>query len=377
MKSKVAFLSLVSLLFTFAATAQEIENDDMYFNSKDRAKLNAAKASDVSYTASIKKNKKEKEVEAEPVNPTDSYSARNVNPEYQARTNAETAQSDNEDYFVNNYHYNNASNFNNWNNNFNRWYSNPWYGGNYYDPFINSWNTPYYGSYYDSWGNPWRNPYYRSGWSSSFSYHWGSSWDYGWGMNFGYGNYGYVNPYYNAWAGNPYYGGYSPWGSYSYYGWGYPSHVIVVESGNRNGPVYGKRGSRSGELSRTAGSGGNNRSYNRGLVDSNDGGRTTTGGRMSTNTSRTQSDYYNRSWRTQSNTNSSYNNQNSNYSNPNSGNSNTRSSWESNTRSSWSNGDSNTRSSGSSGGRTSSGSGSSSGSSGGSSSGSRSSGRGH
>ncbi|WP_276367114.1 hypothetical protein [Chryseolinea sp. H1M3-3] len=372
MKSKVAFLGLVSLLFTFAATAQEIENDDMYFNSKDRAKLNAARASDVSYTASIKKNKKEKEIEAEPVNPTDSYSARNVNPEYQARTNAETAQADNEDYFVNNYHYNNASNFNNWNNNFNRWYSNPWYGGNYYDPFINSWNTPYYGSYYDSWGNPWRNPYYRSGWSSSFSYHWGSSWDYGWGMNFGYGNYGYVNPYYNAWAWNPYYGGYSPWSSYSYYG--YPSHVIIVEPGHRNGPVYGKRGSRSGERSRTAGNG-NNRSYNRGLVESNDGGRTTTGGRMSTNTSRTQSDYYNRSWRTQSNTNSSYNNENSGYSNPNSGNTN-RSSWESNTRSSWSNGDSNTRSSGSSG-RSSTGGGSSSGSSGGSSSGSRSSGRGH
>ncbi len=102
MKSKVALLSLVSFLFAFAASAQGVENDDMYFNSKDRAKLNATKASEVSYTASIKKNKKEI-VEDEPVNPTDSYSARNVNPEFAARSNSETAQADNEDYFVNNY----------------------------------------------------------------------------------------------------------------------------------------------------------------------------------------------------------------------------------------------------------------------------------
>ena len=79
MKSKVVILSLVSLLFTVAASAQGIENDDMYFNSKDRAKLNAAKATEVS--ASIKKSKKAT-VADEAVNPTDSYSARNVNPEY-------------------------------------------------------------------------------------------------------------------------------------------------------------------------------------------------------------------------------------------------------------------------------------------------------
>ena len=57
MKSKGVLLSLVSLLFTVAALAQGIENDDMYFNSKDRAKVNAAKASEVS--ASIKKTKKQ------------------------------------------------------------------------------------------------------------------------------------------------------------------------------------------------------------------------------------------------------------------------------------------------------------------------------
>jgi hypothetical protein len=366
MKSKVALLSLVSLLFTFASVAQEIENDDMYFNSKDRAKLNAAKASQASYTASIKKTKKEvvEEEEETAANPTDSYSARNVNPEYEARTNSETAQADNEDYFVNNYQYNNASKFNNWNNNFNRWYSNPWYGGNYYDPFISSWNSPYYGSYYDTWGSPWGNPYYRSGWSSSFSYHWGSSWNYGWGMNFGFGNQ-YYNPY-NAWGWSPY--GYSPWGHSYYGGWGYPTQVVIVESGNRYGPAYGKRGSRSSEVGREYVNSRSGRSSNRGDLANPDTNRPNTGGRVGTTTSR-QSDYYNRSWRNQSQNSPSYDN---------SGSGNNRSSWENNTRSSWQNSNSGGSSRTYDGGRSSTGSSSSgSQSGGGSSSGSRSSGRGH
>ncbi|HZB14107.1 MAG TPA: hypothetical protein VE467_13805, partial [Chryseolinea sp.] len=158
MKRKVTLLAVVSMLFTFVASAQEIENDDMYFNSKDRAKVKASKASEASY-ASIKKTNKQA-IPEEALNPTDSYSARNVNPEYEARSNSETAQADNQDYFDNSYQYNNANNFNNWNSNFNDRYNSPWYGGNYYDPYINSWNSPYYGSRYDSWGNPWSNPYY-------------------------------------------------------------------------------------------------------------------------------------------------------------------------------------------------------------------------
>lgn len=371
MKSKVAILSFVSLLFAFAATAQEIESDDMYFNSKDRAKLKAAKASAVSYSASIKTNKKEA-VQEEPVNPTDSYSARNVNPEYSARSNSELAQSDNQDYFVDNYRYNQASNFNNWNNSFNNWYGNPWYSTNYWGSSINSWNSPYYGSYYDSWGNPWANPYYQSGWSSSFSYHWGSSYNYGWGMNFGYGNF-YGSPYY---AYNPYYG---RWNSYYGGGWGYPTQVVIIENGSRYSPAYGKRSSRSSQLSREYNNG-STRTTNRNLVDSNTG-RPNLGGRVSTNTpSRGQSDYYNRGWRNQtSESNSSY----SPNTNSSSGNTNTRSSWENSSRNTWRESNSNsggsyTPSRGSDSGR-SAGSGSSGGSSGGSSSGSgsRSGGRGH
>jgi len=376
MKSKVALLGLVSFLFTGAVLAQGIENDDMYFNSKDRAKLNAAKATEVSYSASIKKNKKVT-AEDEPVNPTDSYSARNVNPEYSARSNAQAARADNQDYFVDNYKYNNASNFNNWNNNFSNRYNSPWYSTNYWGPSINSWNSPYYGSYYDSWGNPWSNPYYQSGWSSSFSYSWGRPYNYGWGMGFGYGN-----PYC---AYNPYYGGgygYSAWNSYYGGGYGYPTQVVVIENGNQRGPVYGKRDSRSSQLNRDSNHG-STRTSRAGLVDSGNGGRSTTGGRVDTNTpARNQSDYYNRQWRNQTNeSNSSTYSPNTNSS---SGNTNTRSSWENNSRSSWresnsSNGSTYTpsQSSGSSG-RSSGGSGSSSGgSSGGSSSGSRSGGRGH
>lgn len=371
MKSKVAILSLVSLLFTIAASAQGIENDDMYFNSKDRAKINAAKATEVS--ASIKKSKKATVAE-EAVNPTDSYSARNINPEYQARTNSQTAQADNQDYFVNNYKYNNASSYNNWNNNFNNWYNSPWYGGNYYSPNINSFYSPYYGSRYDMWGNPWCNPYYQSGWSSSFSYHWGSPYNYGWGMNFGYGNYGY-NPY-NAWAGwgSPfYYGASSFYGGYSYpYGYGYPTNVVVVESGY-HGPVYGKRASRSTQLS--GDNGRITRAYNRQAVETSTNERPTIGGR--TSSVNTQSDYYNRGWRnqTQQNTNSSYS-----YPNSNSGNTSSRSSWESNTRSSWNQSNSGNSSRSYDTGRSSGSSysgGNSGGSSSGSSSGSRSSGRGH
>jgi hypothetical protein len=374
MKSKLLLLSLISFLFTFAAVAQEVESDDMYFNSKDRAKLNAAKATQASLTASIKKAKREAPVEQqEEANPTDSYSARNVNPEYEARTNAASAQADNEDYFVSNYRYRNANEINTWNNNFNSRYNNPWYSANYWGPSINSWNTPYYGSYYDSWGSPWANPYYQSGWSSSFSYHWGNSWDYGWGMNYGFG---YGNPYYNPYYSySPYasYGlgfGYSRWNSY-YGGYGYPTQVVIIENGARNSAVYGKRASRSSQMSREYNNG-STRSNNRGIVDSGNG-RPATGGRTSTVTTTApsrQSDYYNRGWRNQS---SQYGTTNTNTTNTN-----TRSSWENSSRSSWresSGGSTYTPSpSGSSG----SGGGSSSGSSGGgSSSGSRSGGRGN
>ncbi|HTE28990.1 MAG TPA: hypothetical protein VK666_01360, partial [Chryseolinea sp.] len=132
MKNKVVIFGLAAVLASSATFAQGVENDDMYFTSKDRARLKAQKASEqVAYQASVDKKKHAEAVE-EAVNPTDSYSARNENPEFAARSNSQQAQSDNQDYFVSNYRYNNASNLTNWNNNFNSWYGSSWYRPNYY-----------------------------------------------------------------------------------------------------------------------------------------------------------------------------------------------------------------------------------------------------
>ena len=295
MKNKVIILNVVALLMASATFGQGVENDDMYFNSKDRAKLNAQKANQqAAYTASVKDSKKSKKsqtLEKELGNPTDSYSARNVNPEFSARSNSQVAQADNEDYFVNNYRYNNSSNLNNWNNNFNNWYSNPWYSANYFGPSINSWNSPYYGSYYDSWGNPWSNPYYRSGWSSSFSYHMGSSWNYGWGGGMGM-SYGYGNPYMNSWSswGPSFgYGGYNSWRN--------PSTIVIINNGEGGRNVaYGKRASQGGMVtSREAVV--NSRTRSNYVSTPTNGGRpSNTGGRVATQTSQRQEEYYNRSW---------------------------------------------------------------------------------
>jgi hypothetical protein len=295
MKNKVMMVNLVVMLLASVTYAQRVENDDMYFNSKDRAKLKAQKASEeASYVASVKKTKKSQFSEEEFNNPTDSYSARNVNPEFAARSNSQIAQADNEDYFVNNYRYNNSSNLNNWNNNFNNWYSNPWYSANYFGPSINAWNSPYYGSNFDSWGNPWANPYYRSGWSSSFSYHWGSPWNYGWGNGMGM-NFGYGNPYMNSW---------SSWGpsfGYGYNSWFCPSNnVFIINNGGESGRniAYGKRASHGGMVT-TPQDAVNNRTRSNYVPTSSTGGRQSNpGGRVVTqSTNQRQEDYYNRSWR--------------------------------------------------------------------------------
>lgn len=310
MKLKIAFSYILSVC-TLGAFAQNIENDDMYFNSSDRAKLNAQKNAEVAYS-SVKKSQRAMPAE-EQLNPTDSYSARNVNPEYAARSNAQTAQMDNEDYFVSNYQYNTAANLNNWNNNFNDRYANQWYQTNYWGPAINRWNTPFYGSPYDAWGNPWNNPYYRSGFSSSFSYHWGSAYNYGWdmgmgGMGMGMGGMGmgFGNPYYgnayNAWGwGNPhsYWGGGAGWGG-GYWGNGFhsPRNIVVVNNNSaensRSNISYGKRTTRGTYMVNEAQ---NTNNRTRATMYSNEapntGRNTSTGGRTSTR----QEEYYNRSWR--------------------------------------------------------------------------------
>lgn len=337
MKTKFVILSLLSFVVVGSAFAQ-IEQDDMYFNSKDRAKLREAQKSNSVVLASSRDAKREQD---EDVNPTDSYSARNVNPEFTSRAQSKTAAEDEQDYFVTNYRYANQGFYNNFNTRYNTWYNSSWYRSNYWGSSINGWNSPYYGSAYDMYGNPWANPYYRSGWSSGFSFYYGNSWNYGMNNCFSCSPYAYYDPYYDFY--NPYYSynPYSFWGP-SYYnrpmyryggGWGTPTRVVYVTGDNRG--TYGKRSSRSAQIDRDTDRG--TRGTGRIVEGGRDGGRTPSGGRINR-----EQEYYNNTWRNSNrsnNTNSSWstpsrtatpswNNNNSNNSNNNS-----RSSWESQQRS--------------------------------------------
>lgn len=318
MKIKGLLLATLSLLGISGALAQ-VEYDDMYFNKEDRAKLNAQRSTEVAYNTPSKKKFADEEVED--VNPTDSYSARNVNPEYTSRAHTETAQSDEADYFVNNYQYN-RNQLNNWNNDFGNWYNSPLYRNNYYGPMINSWNSPYYG--YNSWNSPWFDPFWSyNGWSSSFSYHMGSRWNYGWGGNYNYWNRPYYgwDPYFGGMGMGPYAGmGMGPYGGMGmmgmgmgYYGGGfgggywnnyrYPGTVVVVnpDNGGRN-VVYGKRPSRGTVMVSDRSNVRSRSSVNNSVRDDNSSGRVTSQGRK-------QAEYYNRSTRTQrSSGNATYDN---------------------------------------------------------------------
>jgi hypothetical protein len=307
MKLKYIFSMLMAFL-AVNALAQDAEYDDMYFNSKDRAKLTLARGEG----RKVEEKVRAKEKAADEINPTDSYSARNVNPEFTARSNSESAQADNEDYFVNNYQLQRQSQFNNFNRGYNSWYNDPWYSSAYYSAGINNWNSPYYGSGYNRYGNPWYDPYYQSGWSSSYSFYYGNNWNYGWnnGWNMSYGcpnywNNPFYSSYYSSWY-SPYNSYYSPYG-YGY-GNGYPT-VVVVENGR--GPVYGKRGTRGTSFVQNTGT--RSRTVTPGNNNSN--------GRVAT---RRQDEYYQRTWQpTQETNNSSY--------------SGTRTTTQQNRSSSWSN----------------------------------------
>jgi hypothetical protein len=79
----------------------------MYFRGKDREKNKAIDAEEAYASAKTTKSKKQKPDEvvadtevADNVNPTDSYSARNVNPEYVSRSNSEKASEDEANYYL-------------------------------------------------------------------------------------------------------------------------------------------------------------------------------------------------------------------------------------------------------------------------------------
>jgi hypothetical protein len=320
MKIKVILFSLLLSVIGGSAFAQ-VEQDDMYFNSKDRAKLREAKKTSELTMASARK--KEKQEEDEMNNPKDTYSARNVNPEFTSRSQSKAAQEDEEDYFVTNYRYDNVNRYNDFNNNFNNWYGNSFYRNSYWSPSINSWNSPYYG-YYDSFNSPWYDPYWsQNGWSSSFSFHYGSNWNYGWGGNYNYWN----RPYCPGW--NSYYSSNAYWNSYRY-----PSTIVVInnsESAGR-GVAYGKRPTRGSSIAPDRGE-----TRSRSTSVSGSGRPSEVSGGRSSSNNRAQSEYYNRSWKntnsqpaTMDSRSSTQNNRSSNWSNSNNSfnNSNSNSSYE-------------------------------------------------
>ena len=292
MKINGILLATISLLGISGALAQGVEYDDMYFNAEDRAKLRAQQATDMAYNAPSKSKKFDFNEESETANPTDSYSARNINPEYTSREHTQTAQAEEEDYFVNNYQYN-RSQYNNWNNNFNDWYSNPWYRTNYYGSAINNWNSPYYG--YNSWNSPWYDPFWSyNGWSSSFSFHYGNAWNYGWG-----GNYNYWNRPYYGW--DPYFSGLGYGGGY-WNNWMYPGTIVVVNNGEAGGRrvVHAKRPMRSSSYVSDRNAVRSRSSRPVGTFE-----RSGSNGRMSTGSSSKQEAYYNRYNQAQRNSSSS------------------------------------------------------------------------
>lgn len=253
MKTKIALLSLIAVAMGMRVFAQE-EIDDMYFTAKDRAAYNAKHQAEF---ASLSRRVTETEASAPVINPTDSYSARGVNPEFVSGAKVGTNSSaSNVSYFSANYQptsvnqalssnnsaYNNAM-FNGFGNpwGYNRWGMNP-YGMGGMGMGFSPWgynNMSMMNPYYDPWmmNGMGMGGFYQPGLSIGFGTGWGNSW--GWGSpssmfwnNFyspwGMGGWG-MNSFYGGGWGNPYFGYnsfYNPWGWNSFYG---GSAVVVVD----------------------------------------------------------------------------------------------------------------------------------------------------
>ncbi len=300
MKSRIIFLSILSIPVAFAASAQEVETDDMYFRSKDRAVLTA------SQTLNMKTAVRESEV-ISPINPTDSYSARNVNPEYLSQTKLNPSSGNQEPvaYFIPGYlptgvnqSIYNALPVNNFNNN--PAYSN-FYGGGYL-PYYRMNSMMGYGMGMSTFGNPYYNNMYSPmGYYDPFGYNMNSyNGYYGYGGGYGFGSglslsMGMGFGGWNNWGNSFYNGGYG-WNS-GYYG---GNNIIIINGdGNGRNVAYGKRSSRSNDLNNNVTT--NNRSTS---VGNSQGNRTSSSGRVAnTGNDNAAGSYYQRGWRTNPETN--------------------------------------------------------------------------
>ncbi len=321
MKTKYAMV-ILTMGMSVAAMAQE--NDDMYFNSKDRLVVNQANEQLMAkrYQAADRNA-----VLTNPVNPSDSYSGRGVNPEYNAQGKNGTAViQDNPDYFLSSYQPKNinsslSSGNNTYNSAYNGYGMNPYYGYGGMGSSMMGYGMGYgmnsmmgYGMGYGmnsmmGYGMGYGYPYsmFSMGYGMS-SY--GSGFYGGYGMGYGmgsmyspYGMYGMGSMYYPYGNGYGYGGG--PYGGYS--------GGVINETHNTS---YGRHSVRSSGL--------NN------YVDNSRGTSSVTNpagvgrGNQSGRTAGSQPDYYNSGWRNNATnmTRSGYDNSgNSGWGNTRSGNS--------------------------------------------------------
>lgn len=299
--------ALTALLMWSASGFAQVEQDDMYFNKKDRIKaVKEASASETAMDEALAKgekpirfdytiNKNSGSIDNSATSP------RETNPEYIARSQSEMLAGEEESYFIENYQYATQKQLSTFSDSLNNWGNAPLYSNNYYSPSIGGWNSPYYSPYNDPFltgysTNPWCNTGFQSGLSAAFSFNWGSNYGYGWGypsigMNFYYGN-SMANLYWNGahWGLGYSYGGYGYGGYYPGY---YPGGMgySIVEA---KGPVYGKRGSRGKDVINPARYATSN--SNRVVSSRNNN---LTGGSSTTRTSSrsSSSEYYTPQWR--------------------------------------------------------------------------------
>jgi len=231
MKTKVTFLTFLAVAASICGMAQSTEElDDMYFTSKDRATLNASRK--VALSSEVVRNVTTSET-ASVINPTDSYSARNVNPEYVASSKVNGSTSTVASYFSPNYIPTGVnqqlvrncgtcgnSTYTNYNSSYYP-YSNYGFGMN---PYSFGMMNPY-----NSFGNGFGNGFYQTGLSFGFGSFYGNAF----GSPF-YNNYYGMGSYYNGMGNsynNPFYGGYSYYNS---------TVVVVRESRPAYRPTWGE-----------------------------------------------------------------------------------------------------------------------------------------
>lgn len=263
MKKRYTFLTL-ALAVSSVAMAQE--NDDMYFNSRDRLALTE---SNQSMLAARYQENDRQAVKASPVNPSDSYTGRGVNPEFSAQQkNGTTVIQENPDYFLAGYQPTNI--------NSNQYSTN---SPNYSNCNCGS-NNPY-GFSRGGFGNPYGNFY--SPYGTSYSLYGYSGMTSTLGYGYGYGNYGSMFTMGTAYGLSGMY--YNPYMYNNAYG--YPGTGYVPVGVDNMGQAYGKRSTRSSSANYYSGSG----------VVAGTSGRNRVDGQART----TQSNYYDPSWRSNAN----------------------------------------------------------------------------